>query len=160
VGGQRSQLRRGFLHHRSVEGLEQAPCLVGEAAKLRLRPGAREIAYSFRAQLSVGVQVKRGAIAPPVPGKNRIGMERDVILQPFAHLGEHLLEHVAHGHHGRPDIHRTGHAVPRAHLAAGARGHVDHVDRQAPMGQPERGRQAADPSPDDDDAAFSRVCAV
>jgi hypothetical protein len=34
-------------------------------------------------------------------------------------------------------------------------GHVDDHDRQAPMGQPERGGQAADPGADDDDMAFS-----
>jgi hypothetical protein len=57
--------------------------------------GARRNRGQPRAQVRVIVKVERGAIAPPVPRENRVGMERDVILQPFADLGEQVLEHVA-----------------------------------------------------------------
>jgi hypothetical protein len=40
------------------------------------------------------VKVERASIAPPVPRENRVGMERDVILQSFSDLGEQILEHV------------------------------------------------------------------
>jgi hypothetical protein len=158
MGGQGSQLRRGFLHHGGIEGLEQAPRLVGEARNSASAPARRNRGRPG-AQLGVGVEVERGAIAPPVPGEDRVGMERDVILQPFPDLGEQILEHVRIVMTVGPIS--TGPAtLSRVRILPPGPGPCPRPPPTGRDGPAERGRQAADPGADDDDMAYLGVCAV
>lgn len=150
VGGEGRERRFGRLHNRGVETFEKGAGAVGEFAHLpaRARPG--EGGHGLDVGIGVVEEIERAAIGPEMPGEEVLPVQGDVIRQPGAESGEEILEHRAHGQHGRAGVDRTGGGGHCAHLAAGVTVALQHGDAQ-PCARETRGSgKPADPSTDDD----------
>jgi hypothetical protein len=86
-----------------------------------------------------------------VAGK-QVGLaQSNVVVERGPCLGEHLVEHPAHGEYGRSGVDRRAPDRELPHLSARCPGALEDDDVEAAVRQQEGGRQSADARTDDSD---------
>ena len=111
------------------------PGLLTETAVAAAFGGAGEGGDGVGRAVDVGMEVEQLAIAPGVAGQGGGRMQDEVPVERGAGRGEDLLQHPAHGEHGRAGIEAAAADLDLAHLAAGCRRALEHGDLQALHGE-------------------------
>ncbi len=115
-----------------------------------------EVADCVGRAVDVGKQIETLVCAPGMAREDFGGAQGHVIAESLAQIVKKLLEHEAHGEHGRTRIDRAPADLDLAHLAAGGGFFLDYGDVHTAGGELEGRRQSANSRADHGHAV--RLC--
>lgn len=149
---QRGKVRSRGAHERMFESVERAARPRAEAKIARRRIRAGEGPDRVGGTRDVGKEIQSRAVAPRVSRQRLERPQIQSLVEPGARVREESVEDVPQRQDGRTRVDRSARCLDDVDLAAGARGALEHGDRQAGAGQIDRRGKTADACADHDHA--------